>query len=80
MTLHTLRLYLGHSMNKYNFTVNKLVTSFNKVDIEANSIEEASEIARLQAEEEIKSYIKDIKPHNYEYSATPYFNEIISDS
>ena len=74
MTLHTWRLYLGHSMNKYNFTVNKLVTSFSKVDIEA------SEIARLQAEEEIKSYIKDIKPHNYEYSATPYFNKTIGDS
>jgi|TARA_R100001163_G_scaffold36464_1_gene27941 hypothetical protein len=67
-------------MNKYNFTVNKLVTSFSKVNIEANSIEEASEIARLQAEEEMKSYIKDTKPETYEYSATPYFNKTISDS
>ena len=52
-------------MNKYNFTVNKLVTSFSKVDIEANSIEEASEIARLQAEEDHRrlQWPGDRQPH-----------------
>ena len=37
MTLRTWRLYLGHRMNRYNFTVNKLVTSFSKVNIEGAS-------------------------------------------